>query len=389
MKASVAPVERLLSIDVLRGITITFMIMVNNNGGPGSWWFMNHAEWNGMTPTDLVFPTFLFVVGMSIVFAIEARLKKGDSRGKLVRHTVERAAKLIVLGIVVNAFPLFELRHMRFYGVLGRIGLCYLVVSLFYLVDRRVWTKVAALGGILLGYWALLRLVPVPGFGVPGHDVALLDPVNNIVAWLDRVLMPGHLYEDWTTHSLRDPEGLLSTIPAVGTTLLGVLAALWLRTNRTVKQKAAGLAVAAMTSLAAGYLWSEWLPLNKKLWTSSYVLAAGGWALVVLTVAVVMVDICGWGKSEGNKWMVYPWLVFGSNAITIYMFSELVPGGLYHCLVQDGARRVDVITWFQQHFWYTVIPNPGWAAFGFALWFAAVCFVPGWVLYRKRIFIKL
>ncbi len=135
------PVRRLLSLDVVRGITIAFMIMVNNNGGPGSWHFMNHAEWNGLTPTDLVFPTFVFVVGLSIVFAFDARLSRGASRAQLARHTVQRAAVLVVFGIIVNSFPFFALAHIRFYGVLQRIAVCYLVVGLFYLWDQRASTK--------------------------------------------------------------------------------------------------------------------------------------------------------------------------------------------------------------------------------------------------------
>src|ERR1035438_6025603 len=141
------PVKRLLSLDVVRGITIAFMIMVNNNGGSGSWRFMNHAEWNGLTPTDLVFPTFVFVVGVSIVFAFEARLARGGTRGQLTRHTIQRAVVLILLGIVVNSFPFFALPHMRFYGVLQRIGICYLVVGLFYLLVNRAMNKVAGVGG--------------------------------------------------------------------------------------------------------------------------------------------------------------------------------------------------------------------------------------------------
>jgi predicted acyltransferase len=154
------PERRLLSLDVVRGITIAFMIMVNNNGG-SSWRFMNHAEWNGLTATDLVFPTFVFVMGVSVVFAIETRLARGATRGQLVRHTVQRAVILCVLGIVVNSFPFFELDHMRFYGVLQRIAVCYLAVSLLYLWDRRVWPMAAALVIALAGYWVLVRWVPV------------------------------------------------------------------------------------------------------------------------------------------------------------------------------------------------------------------------------------
>src|SRR6478672_4292549 len=156
------PSGRLLSLDVARGITIAFMIMVNNNGGSGSWLFMRHAAWNGLTPTDLVFPTFVLVMGISVVFAIESRL---------ARHAVQRAVILCLLGIVVNSFPFFELDHMRFYGVLQRIAVCYLAVSLLYLWDRRAWPMAAALLVALVGYWVLLRWVPIPGAGVPGRDV--------------------------------------------------------------------------------------------------------------------------------------------------------------------------------------------------------------------------
>ena len=169
------PVKRMLSLDILRGVTIAFMIMVNNNGGRSAWAQMHHAEWNGLTATDLVFPTFLFVVGASIVFAYEARLAKGATRAQLAWHTAKRACILYLLGIVVNSFPYFHLDHMRFYGVLQRIAVCYLVVGLFYLWDKRVWTKVAALVLVLVGYWVLVRWVPVPGAGMPGRDVAFLD----------------------------------------------------------------------------------------------------------------------------------------------------------------------------------------------------------------------
>ena len=235
---SQAPAQRLLSLDVLRGITIAFMIMVNNNGGSGSWGFMNHAQWNGLTPTDLVFPTFVFVVGASIAYAFEARLARGATRAELAGHTVKRAAILFLLGVVVNGFPFFELAHLRIYGVLQRIALCYLLIGLFYLWDKRVWTKVAALVAALAGYWILLRWVPVPVAGMPGRDIPFMDQSLNLVSWIDRHLMPHRLYLEWPgpgvmdPHNLHDPEGLLSTLPALGTTLLGLLTGLWLRTRK-------------------------------------------------------------------------------------------------------------------------------------------------------------
>jgi len=232
--------RRLLSLDVVRGITICFMIMVNNNGGPGSWHFMNHAEWNGLTPTDLVFPTFAFVIGVSVVFAFEARLARGANRAQLAKHTAVRAIVLFLFGIIVNSFPFFHLAHMRFYGVLQRLAVCYLVVGLFYLYDNRAWTKWAALVGALVGYWVLIRWVPIPGVGMPGRDVPFMDMTQNLTSWIDRNVFPYHLYLYPPDHNVRDPEGLLSDLPAIGTTLMGCLAGIWLRTNRSVKTKTAG-----------------------------------------------------------------------------------------------------------------------------------------------------
>lgn len=382
-----APANRLLSLDVLRGITLAFMIMVNNNGGAGSWHFMNHAAWNGLTPTDLVFPTFVFVVGASIVFAFESRLAKGATRAQLAVHTVQRAAILFLFGMVVNNFPFFHLEHLRVYGVLQRIAVAYLVVGLFYLWDKRVWSKVAVLAVALVGYWILLRWVPVPGAGMPGRDVPFMDQTYNLTSWLDRQIMPGHLYLDSPDHNRHDPEGLLSDLPAIGTALLGLLAGLWMRGTKTVKEKNLGLLAGSVGCLAVGYLWSLWFPLNKNLWTSSFVLVAAGWSLAVLTLAWWAVEVHGVGKGQ-SKGLAYPWLVFGSNAIAAYMFSELVPSLLEHLPFTAGGERTSVLEWYLTHV-CRQIPNPGWAAFSYAVSFLAFCFIPVWVLYRKRIFLKV
>jgi predicted acyltransferase len=374
------------------------MIMVNNNGGPGSWAFMNHAQWNGLTPTDLVFPTFVFVMGASIVFAFESRLARGATRAQLARHTIQRAVILFLLGVVVNGFPYFHLDHLRYYGVLQRIAVCYLVVGLFYLFDQRVWTKVVALSAALIGYWVLLRWVPVPGAGMPGRDFPFMDQRLNLVSWLDRLIMPHHLYLDWSgpdVHNLRDPEGLLSDLPAIGTALLGLLAGLWLRAERTgarfgrsVGQKAGGLAGATAACLALGYFWSLSFPLNKNMWTSSYVLVAGGYSLLVLTLAYIAVESFGWGKGR-SAWLVYPWLVFGSNAIVAYMISELLPGALdFLSIPTANGRHTTPLAWSMTHL-FAHIPDPGWAAFAFSVSYTAVCFIPVWMLYRRKIFVKV
>lgn len=375
--------KRLLSLDVLRGITIAFMIMVNNNGGPGSWHFMNHAQWNGLTPTDLVFPTFVFVVGVSVVFAFDSRLARGADRGQLARHTLSRAVILIVFGIIVNSFPFFALDHMRFYGVLQRIAICYLVVGLFYLYDQRVWTKVAALVAALVGYWILVRWAPIPGAGIPGRDVPFMDMTQNLVSWIDRHLFPHHLYLYAPDHNVRDPEGLLSDLPAIGTALIGILTGLWLRSQRSVSKKAAGMAGASAVSLALGYLWSLEFPLNKNMWTSSFVLVAAGYSLALFAFTYWAIELRGWRTT----W-TWPWLVFGSNAIAAYMFSELLPSGLDAIRFNAAGHPTNAIAWVFLHT-FEHIPDPGWAAFAYSVTFTAICFIPVWILYRKKIFLKV
>src|SRR5579863_6501089 len=233
--ARLASASRLMSLDLFRGATIAGMILVNNAGDePHSYWPLKHAEWSGWTPTDLVFPFFLFIVGVSMTFSFSSRMKRGASRRDLLLHVLWRGAALFAIGLFLNGFPdHYQLASWRVYGVLQRIAICYVISSILVLwAERRGW--IVAVIGCLAGYWVLMRFVPVPGFGVPTHDMPLLDPDRNIAAWLDRKLLMGHLYE-----GTRDPEGLLSNIPAVATCLLGLLTGKWMRSARNLTQKAA------------------------------------------------------------------------------------------------------------------------------------------------------
>ena len=371
--------QRLVSLDVLRGITVAFMIMVNNNGDGGrAWWFMRHADWNGMTPTDLVFPTFLFVVGVSIVFAFASRSARGVTPAQLARQTLQRAAVLFALGLVVNGFPYFHLETLRIYGVLQRIALCYCVAGLLHLWSGTARSKALIAATLLLGYWVLLRWVPVPGSGLPGRDIALLDADANLVAWLDRQLFSAaHLYE-----RVRDPEGLLSTLPALATVLIGMIAGLWLQTARSAPRKVAGLAMAAAGLLLAGYVWSLWFPLNKKLWTSSYVLVAAGWSMLALMLCFWLIDV-----PPRRTRMIGPMVVFGSNAIAAYMISELL--AILFSVIhwqRDGAE-MSLQRFLYQHL-FVPFGEPALASFAYSAAFTALCLVPVWLLYRRGIFLK-
>jgi predicted acyltransferase len=371
--------RRLVSLDVARGITIAFMILVNNGGsGRYSYRQLEHSPWNGWTLTDLVFPSFLFIAGISIVFSTESRLARGESKATLRLHTLKRAVVLFLFGLVVNGFPLFHLSTLRIYGVLQRIAICFLLASLLYLWNNRAWVPATLTVVALLGYWVLMRWVPIPGIGVPTHDVALLDPNSNWVAYVDRMIFPGRLYE-----KVRDPEGLLSNIPAMGTILLGVLTGIWLRRPKSLTTKATGLLTASITGLVLGEIWNVWFPINKKLWTSSYVLFAAGCTLLLLAICFYAVEIRRWTRG----W-TYPWLVFGSNAIAAYMVSELLSGGISTILVHDGDRIRDLQQWIYYH-WFFPLVNPSFGSLLYAITFVLVCFVPVLFLYRRKIFIKI
>jgi predicted acyltransferase len=372
---------RLLSLDVLRGLTIAFMILVNNNGSEAqAYWPLKHAAWNGFTPTDLVFPTFLFLVGISTVYSTAARLAQGATRQSLFLHVLRRAIILYLLGLVVNSFPYFHLHTMRFYGVLPRIAICYLIIASLYLLNPGWRDKAALAIAALAGYWILMRLVPVPGYGIPTHNIPLLDPDANLTAWLDRQIFSApHLYE-----RTRDPEGLLSTIPALATAILGLLTGIWLRTQRPLRAKAVGIATAALTGVLLGRLWNLSFPINKKLWTSSYVLFAGGLSLLLLALCLLIVDLRGKTPSTSDRFLS-PFLAFGTNAIAAYVFSELLQSTLSSIHPRPGINLQQLLYRSIAH----VVPNQPFASLLYSLGFVAVCWIPISVLYRRSIFIKI
>jgi predicted acyltransferase len=375
---SVKP-ERLVSLDLLRGITIAAMILVNDPGdGPSSYWPLRHATWNGWTPTDLVFPFFLFMVGVAIAFSFNSRLARGESRSRLLKHVLWRGAALFAMGMFLNGFPNhYHLDHWRVYGVLQRIAICYVISAALELwTDWRA--QLAVTVACFVGYWVLMRFVPVPGYGIPTRDIPLLDPDRNLVAWLDRKLLMGHLYE-----RTRDPEGVLSTIPALATCLAGLLTGKWLRSANSPRMKATAMASVGLAAVVLGRTLDLWFPINKKLWTSSYVIFTAGLALVFLAAAYLITDV----KRHRGGW-TKPILVFGKNAIAAYFFSEALASILYTFSVNTTTGVISWQEYIYSHL-FAWFASPANASLLYAIAYVVFCWAVMAVLYRKGIFLKI
>jgi predicted acyltransferase len=371
---------------VFRGITVASMILVND---PGSWsamyWPLDHAQWNGWTPTDLIFPFFLFIAGVSMTFSFAARLRRGATRWGLAKHVILRSLAILILGLFLNVFPRFHFSTMRYPGVLTRIAVCYLLAGLLVVAtatraDRddfvaNVPAIASAIGVLLIGYWAVMRFVPVPGIGA-----ANLDPANNLAAWLDRRMMYGHLWSQ--LKQVRDPEGILSTFPAIGTVLCGALTGVWMRRGKTNERKFAGLMLSGVIAMIVGRLLHPIFPINKNLWTSTFVIFTAGFAMVILAICFWIVDMRGW-----RKW-AQPFLVFGSNAITAFVLSILLSIASSNFHVDDGGRERSVHGYIYSH-WFASIAQPKNASLLFAIFFVFVCYLPLLALYWRRVFIKL
>ncbi|RPJ83690.1 MAG: DUF5009 domain-containing protein [Acidobacteria bacterium] len=358
--------DRLVSLDAFRGFTIAGMILVNN---PGTWEHvyppLRHAEWHGWTPTDLVFPFFLFIMGVSMNLSL-AR-KQDSTRAGIYLKILRRALIIFALGVLLNAFPYFDFGNLRIAGVLQRIAVVYLVASVIA-INVRMKTEAVITGALLVIYWLLMRFVPVPGYGAGD-----LTPQGNLETYLDSLLLPGRLYrQTW------DPEGLISTIPAIATGLLGHLTGYLIRSKLDKIRIAGWLFVLGWAGMLAGWIWGIWFPINKNIWTSSYVLFTAGAALEFLGVCYWLIDVYGW-----RKWS-HPAVVFGMNAILVYVLSGIV-GDLLGVIKVGGDSLQE---WLYQHVFAS------WAAPMNASLLWAISYVVLWWLvmdlfYRRRIFIKI
>jgi predicted acyltransferase len=385
--------SRVVSLDVFRGLAVAGMILVTD---PGTYrvvyWPLRHAQWNGWTPTDMIFPGFLFAVGVATTLSLASRIERGDNRTMLARHIIFRSIVIFSLGLAVNGFPDYNLHAIRIPGVLQRIAACYLCGALLYLGAGQAgkgtgeWQRtrwLAGLAAILLGiYWALLKLVPVPGFG-PGR----LDSLGNIGAYVDRSLMgTRHLWAYGLTPGYGvtfDPEGLLSTLPAIASLLIGVIAGEWLRTEHSKNRKALALAAAGLVLVLTGRLLHPVLPLNKKLWTSTFALFSGGVSLLVFSTLYSILDVKRW------RWWAPPALVLGTNAIFVFALSNVITTltDRIHVTLRDGS--VSTIHEWGYRYCFATWLQPVQASLAYAIAITLLNLALVCPLYRRRIFLRV
>lgn len=370
------PNKRLLSLDVFRGITVAAMILVNNPGDWGNIYApLKHAEWNGCTPTDLIFPFFLFIVGVSIVFALDSTKSDINNHPKLIKSVLLRSLKLFSLGLILSLFPYFDFSTVRIPGVLQRIAVVYLVASLLFIkLKPKSIIQIFAL--ILFGYWLIMSLVPVPGIGD-----ANLGKDTNLGAWLDRALLTeAHL---WKSAKTWDPEGLFSTIPAIATGLFGVLIGVILKSKqRTEENKVVWLFFFGFLGFLLGLIVDLFFPINKSLWTSSYVLYTGGLASMSLAFCYWLIDV------RQITWFTKPFVIYGINAITVFFASGTIARSLSLIKTTLNGEEISLKGYLYEQF-FTPYLSPINASLAGAITFVLIWLFILWLMYRKNIIIKV
>ncbi|HWQ56834.1 MAG TPA: heparan-alpha-glucosaminide N-acetyltransferase domain-containing protein [Bryobacteraceae bacterium] len=361
--------DRLVSLDAFRGATMASMILVNN---AGSWSAVYppllHAQWHGWTFTDLIFPSFLWIVGVAMTLSFARRVERGEDRRRLLLHAFRRALILFGIGLLLNGFPYYNPATIRIPGVLQRIAICYLVAAAIFLFTRVrgqiIWTV-----SLLAVYWLAMRLVPVPGYGAGS-----LEPVGNFAQYVDSQLLSGHMYR---VTRLWDPEGVVSTLPSIATTLMGILAGHILRRGRTAAETAAWLFTMGAALLAAGSVMSLWMPINKNLWTTPFAVFMAGMSTTGFALCYWVAD--GAGKRRWTK----PFVIFGMNAIAVYVLSGMVDRVME--LIPVGS--ITLQRWIFLNIFAPLASEVN-ASLLYAVAYVALMFLVAWGMYRRKWFVK-
>lgn len=375
MTAELTPKKpRLLSLDFFRGFTIAAMILVNDPGNEHAYAPLEHADWNGCTPTDLIFPSFLFMVGVAIVYALQAK-KHESNHGKIILNAFRRMVTLILISWAIGFFYNHSFATLRIPGVLQRIAVVYFICTILYLKTTektRNWIFAIA----LIGYWLLMTFIPVPD----GHP-ANLEKETNLGAWLDRLVFgTNHL---WRHSKTWDPEGLLGVIPSIGSCLFGISVGRWIkRTDVDSGVKTSWLFFYGVIAIILGLIWNLFFPINKQLWTSSFVLYAGGISTLGLTLSYWFIDV------QGNKKWVWPFVVFGMNSIGAYILADFVGELINYIKIPYKGNHIGLLSYinstvFEPHF---SAPN---ASLAFSLMYVLLCWIIMYPFYRKKIIIKV
>jgi predicted acyltransferase len=369
--------NRLVSLDVFRGITIAGMVLVNN---PGSWGAiyspLEHAEWNGWTPTDLIFPFFLFIVGVSISLSLGKKIESGTVDKAIYLKIFRRFALIFLIGLFLHAMPFFNLSTLRIPGVLQRIAFCFLIASLIFIHTN--WKQLTVVGiALLIIYWILMTAIPVPGCEI----TTMNDKACNLSAYIDRAVIG--LDHIWKQGKVYDPEGILSTIPAIVTTISGILTGSWIRSKRENLEKVGGIFFFGLVLVTIGWAWNFFFPINKALWTSSYVVFTSGMALCFLGFCIWLIDIKNY-----RKW-TKPFVIFGVNALALFVFSGIM-SKLIDIVKVTGSegKPIALKSWIFNNL-FLQIASPINASLTFAVCYIFLWLFLMWLLYRKQIFFKV
>jgi len=366
---------RLISLDAFRGITIAGMILVNN---PGSWTYvypqLRHAKWHGVTFTDLIFPFFLFIVGVAMTLSMPKRLEAGTSKRSMMLTVTRRTLIIFALGMFLAGFPYFDLSTIRIPGVLQRIAICYFFSSIIFLNTR--WKGQAYWAvGLITFYWLAMFLIPVPGFGAGD-----LSPEGNFAAFIDQKLLSGHM---WSQTKTWDPEGLFSTLPAIATTLTGVLTGWWLKADKTKIEITVRMLIAGNLGLLIGWIMDMWFPWNKAIWTSSYVVYTTGFALIFLSFCYWSVEVMNW-----RKW-TRPFVLYGTNSIAVFVLSGLVARIMSLIKFTNADHSTSSLQQVLYHGLYTSWLPPMGASLAWAFSYISGFLLLMWLMDKKKLYIKI
>jgi len=368
--------ERLMSLDAFRGATIAGMMLVNN---PGTWSAiypqLEHAEWNGWTFTDWIFPFFLWIVGVAMTMSFAHRQERGDTKKQLLIQVVKRSLIIFGLGLFLAGFPFFNLSIIRIPGVLQRIAVCYFIASLIVLYTKNMRTQVYWLAGFLISYWLMMKLIPVPEIGA-----GIMERGKNFSAYIDSMFLSGHM---WGYTKTWDPEGIVSTLPAVATTLFGVMTGHYLRSQHSKEEKTAWMFVAGNILLFLGATLDMWLPINKSIWTTSYSIFMAGWALVCFAMFYWIIDV------KGYKRWVKPFIIFGMNAITVFVISGMI-GRLYGSVIklkQPDGSEISLQGYIFRTF-FLPLASPINASLIYAICFLLFLYLTAWIMWKRKWFLK-